>query len=40
MTQILPHEMGHVLQQIATSNNEKINKNVVDMHYSNIITSE
>lgn len=38
ITQILPHEMGHVLQQITTSNNEKINQNVVDMHYSNIQT--
>jgi competence ComEA-like helix-hairpin-helix protein len=39
ITQILPHEMGHVLQQITTTNNDKVNQNVVDMHYSNI-TSE
>jgi len=38
ITQILPHEMGHVLQKIITSNDEKINQNSVDMHYSNIIT--
>lgn len=38
ITQILPHEMGHVLQQITTSNNQKMNQNVVDMHYSNIQT--
>ena len=38
ITQILPHEMGHVLQQITTSNNQEINQNVVDMHYSNIQT--
>ena len=35
ITQILPNEMGHVLQQITTSNNQEINQNVVDMHYSN-----
>ncbi|MZK52676.1 helix-hairpin-helix domain-containing protein [Clostridium beijerinckii] len=39
ITQILPHEMGHILQQITTSNNEEINQNAVDLHYSNI-TSE
>lgn len=38
ITQILPHEMGHVIQKITTSNNEEINQNVVDMHYSNIQT--
>lgn len=38
ITQILPHEMGHVLQQITTSNNEEVNQNVVDVHYSNIQT--
>ncbi|MFW2491246.1 helix-hairpin-helix domain-containing protein [Clostridium chromiireducens] len=38
ITQILPHEMGHVLQQITTSNNQEINPNVVDMHYSNVQT--
>ncbi len=37
ITQILPHEMGHVMQQITTSNNN-MNQNVVDMHYSNIQT--
>jgi hypothetical protein len=39
ITQILPHEMGHILQKITTSNNEDVNQNSVDMHYSNI-TSE
>jgi len=39
ITQILPHEMGHILQRVITSNNENINQNTVDMHYSNI-TSE
>lgn len=38
ITQILPHEMGHVLQKITTSSNEKIDQNIVDMHYSNIQT--
>ncbi|OOM68194.1 helix-hairpin-helix domain-containing protein [Clostridium sp. BL-8] len=38
ITQILPHEMGHVIQKITTSNNGEINQNVVDMHYSNIQT--
>lgn len=38
ITQILPHEMGHVIQKITTLNNEEINQNVVDMHYSNIQT--
>lgn len=39
ITQLLPHEMGHVLQKITTSNKEKIKQNIVEMHYSNI-TSE
>lgn len=38
ITQILPHEMGHVMQEITTTNNETVNQNVVDMHYSNIQT--
>jgi len=38
ITQILPHEMGHVLQKILTANDEDVKKNSVDMHYSNIIT--
>lgn len=38
ITQILPHEMGHVLQKIVTASDEDINQNSVDMHYSNIIT--
>jgi hypothetical protein len=38
ITQILPHEMGHVLQKIVTSNDEDVKQNSVDMHYSNIIT--
>jgi DNA uptake protein and related DNA-binding proteins len=38
ITQILPHEMGHVLQRIVASNDENVNQNSVDMHYSNIIT--
>lgn len=38
ITQILPHEMGHVLQKIITSNDKETNQNSVDMHYSNIST--
>lgn len=38
ITQILPHEMGHVLQRIVASNDENVNQNSVDMHYSNITT--
>ena len=38
ITQILPHEMGHVLQKIVTANDEDVKQNSVDMHYSNIIT--
>lgn len=38
ITQILPHEMGHVIQKILTSKDEEIKQKSVDMHYSNIIT--
>lgn len=38
ITQILPHEMGHVIQKILTSNDEKMKQNSIDRHYSNIIT--
>lgn len=38
ITQILPHEMGHILQQITTSDDDKIKQNVIDTHYSNIIS--
>lgn len=38
ITQIFPHEMGHILYKITVSNNQLLNQNAVDMHYSNIIT--
>lgn len=38
ITQILPHEMGHVIQKMITSNDEHVEQNSVDMHYSNIMT--
>ena len=38
ITQIFPHEMGHILYSITVSNYEDTNQNAVDMHYSNIIT--
>ena len=37
ITQIFPHEMGHILYEI-TAGYKNINQNAVDMHYSNIIT--
>lgn len=38
ITQIFPHEMGHVLYGITTRQNKNINQNIVDVHYSNIVT--
>lgn len=38
ITQMFPHEMGHVLYEITAGQNKNIDQNAVDVHYSNIIT--
>jgi competence ComEA-like helix-hairpin-helix protein len=38
ITQIFPHEMGHVLYGITAGQNKNIDQNTVDVHYSNIVT--
>lgn len=38
ITQILPHEMGHILYEITTDKRKESDIGSVDMHYSNIIT--
>ncbi|WML34486.1 helix-hairpin-helix domain-containing protein [Clostridium sp. OS1-26] len=38
ITQIFPHEMGHILYQITAAYDKDMNQHGVDMHYSNIIT--
>ncbi|SQB92074.1 hypothetical protein [Clostridium tetanomorphum] len=38
ITQIFPHEMGHVLYGITAGENREIDQNAIDVHYSNIVT--
>ncbi|WP_027624579.1 helix-hairpin-helix domain-containing protein [Clostridium lundense] len=38
ITQIFPHEMGHVLYGITAGENKDIDQNTVDIHYSDIVT--